>query len=183
MSLAIGFASKNNAIIMSDGRAGENGCYSEHYDKTMRINDNIILGFAGIKENIEKFLSHIIKEMGKDRNNYFIEDFLEMIEFIIDDETKKRLESYFIIIGRTKEGVMVYSIIGCDNNYKIEKHIAYEERCFSIGGTIDAKIIGEISKKNMANKLTPIPKRMEKTIQEVAELDRSVNTNIFFKTI
>lgn len=53
MSLILGYANKDNAIIMSDGRAGGAVSLSETYNKTRKINDNIIIGFAGIKENIE----------------------------------------------------------------------------------------------------------------------------------
>lgn len=56
MSLILGYANKDNAIIMSDGRAGENGSLSEFYNKTRKINDNIIIGFAGFAEPIEFFL-------------------------------------------------------------------------------------------------------------------------------
>lgn len=55
MSLILGYANKDNAIIMSDGHAGKDGCYSEHYNKTRKINHNIILGFAGFVESTEYF--------------------------------------------------------------------------------------------------------------------------------
>lgn len=106
MSLIIGYANKENAIIMSDGRAGKNGSLSESYNKTMKINDNIILGFAGFKEPIDLFLNHAISQMGADRNLYFIEDFWELIQFLINDsETQLRLRSSFIILGRDKKTI------------------------------------------------------------------------------
>ena len=58
MSLILGYANKDNAIIMSDGRAGENGSLSEFYNKTRKINSNIILGSAGIVGGIEPFVNH-----------------------------------------------------------------------------------------------------------------------------
>lgn len=75
MSLILGYANKDNAIIMSDGRAGENGSLSEFYNKTRKINDNIIIGFAGFAEPIEHFLNHVIKEMGTEINQYYMDDF------------------------------------------------------------------------------------------------------------
>ena len=47
MSLILGYANKDNAIIMSDGRAGENGSLSEFYNKTRKINVNIIWMISG----------------------------------------------------------------------------------------------------------------------------------------
>lgn len=60
---------------MSDGRAGGTVSLSETYDKTRKINDNIIIGFTGIKENIEFFLAHMLKEMGNYKNLFFVENF------------------------------------------------------------------------------------------------------------
>ena len=52
MSLVLGYVSKECAVIMSDGRAGVNGCFSEHYNKTLKINDNIILESSLIDASI-----------------------------------------------------------------------------------------------------------------------------------
>ena len=59
MSLILGYANKQNAIIMSDGRAGGTVRPSEEYNKTLKFNDNIILGFVGYAEPIEIFIKHI----------------------------------------------------------------------------------------------------------------------------
>lgn len=75
MSLILGYANKDNAIIMSDGRAGEYGCVSEHYNKTMKINDNIILGLAGFAEPIQYFLNHTLKQMGTIKTNILLKIF------------------------------------------------------------------------------------------------------------
>lgn len=102
MSLILGYANKDNAIIMSDGRAGENGSLSEFYNKTRKINGNIIIGFAGFAEPIEHFLNHVIKEMGTEINQYYMDDFWEIMTFHMNNkETQSHLKSTFIIIGRT----------------------------------------------------------------------------------
>lgn len=184
MSLILGYANKNNAIIMSDGRAGGTVSLSETYDKTRKINDNIIIGFAGIKENIEFFLSHILKEMGNYRNSYFIENFLELLEFHMKEkDTQKNLMSSFIIIGKTENKEMVTSIVGDLTNFKIEKNIVTMPRVLSIGGTVDGSIIEDIYITNIGNKEIEVEDRMRKTIKDVSMIDSSVNSNIFIQKI
>lgn len=184
MSLILGYANKDNAIIMSDGRAGENGCVSEHYNKTMKINDNIILGFAGFAEPIQIFLNHTLNQIGNYEDKYYIEDFWELVQFLMDDpETHKHLKSAFIIIGRDKTHQMHTSIIGDVTNYKLCTNIVTTPRITSIGGTIDGKIINEIYTRNIQQFHVPIVECMQSTICEVAQLDSSVNTNYFVITI
>ena len=180
MSLILGYANKDNAIIMSDGRAGENGSLSEFYNKTRKINDNIILGFAGIVGGIEPFVNHCVQEMGSDVENYFINDFLDMITFLVNDKTtQERLQSSFLIIGRDEHNQMHAAIIGDNTSYKLETHLVSTPRILTIGGTIDGKIIHDIYTKNITQYHIPIKDCMQSTICEVAKLDSSVNTNCF----
>ena len=178
MSLILGYANKDNAIIMSDGRAGKNGCLSEYYNKTRKINDNIIIGFAGFAEPIETFLEHIFFQMGNERNEYYVDDFWELIQFLTDDiETQKHLKSTFIILGRDRKHRMYSSIIGQTTNYKLDKQLVSAPRITSIGGTIDGKIIEEMYMYNIRQYHLPIEDCMRTTIHEVSKLDPSVNTN------
>lgn len=180
MSLILGYANKNNAIIMSDGRAGENGSYAEHYNKTLKINDNIIIGFAGYVETIEHFLKATFHEMGEERDQYYINDFWELMQFAMNlEETQKHFHSTFIIIGRDNNGNMHTSIMGQSTDYKLETSTVATPRVVSIGGTIDGKIIEEIYMRNIKKYNVPIDERMRTTIQEVSQLDISVNTNCF----
>ncbi len=180
MSLILGYANKDNAIIMSDGRAGDNGSLSEFYNKTKKINNNIIIGFAGYAEPIEHFLKHAISQMGTDINRYYIDDFLNLMSFLMDDsETQSRLQSSFIIIGRNKRNEMYTSIMGDCTKYVLEKHIATSPRVTSIGGTIDGKIIQEIYMRNIKQDHIPVNECMTSTIKEVSALDPSVNSNCF----
>lgn len=184
MSLILGYANKNNAIIMSDGRAGENGCVSETYNKTLKINDNIIIGFAGIAERIEIFTDHFINEMGADQNKYFVNDFFEMIQFLMDDEdTHQYLLSSFIIMGRDDALRMHSAIIGNCTGYKLEDNTVTNARYSAIGGTIDGQVINQIYSSLIGNMDIPIKDAMRNTILQVSNLDSSVNTNTFSVTI
>lgn len=184
MSLIIGYASVNGAVIMSDGRAGIDGSYSEYYNKTMRINKNIIIGFAGIKEKIEFFLNHAIEQMGLEREHYCIDDFLYMIDFFMnDEETRKNLQSSFIIIGRDKDNHIHTAMVGDVTGFIIQRRMITTPRLLSIGGTIDGSIIYSILKGNIAKPDLSTVKAMEKTISDVSLLDRSVNANTFILTL
>lgn len=112
MSLILGYANRGHAIIVSDGRAGANGNYSEHYNKTRKINENIILGFAGYLEPIEHFLKHVINQMGAEINDYFIDDFWDLLEFLMRfPDTQEHLHSSFIIIGKTKSTNYIHLLL------------------------------------------------------------------------
>ncbi len=80
MSLILGYANKDNAIIMSDGRA-RGGISSETYNKTRKIGENIILGFVGGKELAEYFLDCIDQSLGENAERCLMEDFLEVVEY------------------------------------------------------------------------------------------------------
>lgn len=184
MSLILGYATPTNAIIMSDGRAGKNGSHSEYYDKTLKINDNIIMGFAGIMESINMFLSCILSNMGEDRKQYLIDDFLDMVNYVIqDEETKSLLQSDFVIIGRNNKQEMFTCTVGMTTNYIIEKNAATSPRYLCIGGTIDGTIIKNTYFKNMRFKDFGVEKCMANTIKEISQIDPSINSNTFFQTI
>lgn len=180
MSLILGYANKDNAIIMSDGRAGGTVCPSEEYDKTRKINNNIILGFSGYQESSEHFLSCIHMKLGERIKYCYIEEFLEVVEYGMSlDSTKEYLHSSFIIIGRTKNKHIMTTIVGNNTQYKMDKHIVTNVRHLAIGGTIDGEKIFEIYEKNLSNHGMSIQSCMIKTIHGVSLLDSSVNTNTF----
>lgn len=184
MSLVLGYASKEKAIIMSDGRAGGTVSPSETYNKTRKINNNIILGFVGYRETSEHFLNCANDDMGERISNCYIEEFLEEVEYGMNlNVTKEKLQSTFLIIGRTEKGSIRSAIIGNSTGYKLESRIISEPRFFSIGGTISGEIIKEIYTRNMQGMKLDIIGGMERTIKEVAALDYSINENVFCQNI
>lgn len=184
MSLVLGYANKDKAIIMSDGRAGGTVSPSETYDKTRKINDNIIIGFVGYKETSGHFLNCVRMDMGKRIRECYMEEFLEEVEYGMNmDVTKEKLKSTFMIIGRTERKEMVSVIVGDSTDYKIEKNIVSSPRILLIGGVIDGNLINDIYMKNISNKNMSIDGCMRKTIEEVSEIDDSINKNIFAKMI
>lgn len=184
MSLVLGYANKNNAIIMSDGKAGGTVRPSETYDKTRKINKNIILGFVGYRETSEHFLNCIHMDMGEKIVNCYMDEFLEEIEYGMSlDATKEKLKSTFMIIGRTEGKQMISVIVGRSTDYKIEKSIVCSPRILLIGGAIDGNIINDIYMKNISDKSKDIEDCMRKTIEEVSKLDDCINDNTFANMI
>lgn len=184
MSLVLGYANKDNAIIMSDGRARGMERNSEYCNKTRKVNKNIILGFAGYLEDIEAILDFCNKDMSGEIDGYDVTYFFDLMSEIMKDPVnQEHIHSSFIIIGKTKDGDMRSAIIGDSTEYKLEEKTITEPRVLSIGGTIDGNIIGKIYLNNMKNTRTTIVERMAKTIKEVSALDISVNGNIFYQNI
>lgn len=184
MSLILGYANKDNAIIMSDGRAGKPESGSEFYNKTKKINDNIILGFAGFTESAEFFLDNVIEQMGKERGEYYIDDFWKLVTFLMDNKRfQEWFHTSFIILGRDKDNKMYNSTIGNVTQFALQKHIVTTPRVCAIGGTIDGKIIEKIYLDNIRKIEIPIADCMKNTINQVSQLDSSVNTNYSSVTI
>lgn len=180
MSLVLGYTDGKTAIISSDGRAGINGCVSEEYDKTRRINKNIILGFVGLKERSEHFINCAYLEMGDNVENYYIDDFMEIVEYGMSlDATREKLQSTFIIIGKTPTDEIKFAIVGQDTNYEIKYIPTDKANVAFIGGTIPIPQIREICERNFTAD-TKIMNMVINTIREVSKLDTSVNTNCFF---
>lgn len=181
MSLVLEYANKDNAIIMSDGRAGGTASPSETYDKTRKINNNIVLGFVGYKEASEHFLNCARMDMGERIENCYIEEFLEEIEYGMRlDVTKEKLKSTIMIIGKSENGDMRYVIAGKDTDFKI-KDVPLNSVSF-IGGTVPIEDIREICKRNLKNIASPF-ELLKKIIEDVSDIDESINKNIFFRVI
>lgn len=185
MSLVLGYANRKNAIIMSDGRAGGTVSPSEYYDKTRKINRNIILGFVGYKETAEHFLNCTYQELGEGIKNCFIEDVLEVFQYGMGlDSIRNNLKSTFAVIGRTREGKMITAVAGNSTGYKIEKNTVDRARALFIGGScVEREWIEHIFFEHMSRKFMSIEECMKRTILDASKADSSINANTFAKLI
>lgn len=184
MSLILGYANTQNAFIMSDGRSGGTTHPSEHCSKTLKINDNIIIGFAGYLEDVEFILHYISNEISDQANAIYIDDFWDVMCHIMNQpEAPQHIRSSFVIIGRRNNGKMYTSIIGDSTNYLLEKNEVTSERICSIGGTINGKVINNIILENFSQANIPIFNRFSNAVSQVSQLDSSVNCNIFYVDI
>lgn len=181
MSLVLVYANNENAIIMSDGRAGGTENPSEIYDKTRKINENIIMGFVGYRETGEHFIKCIHMELEEKIDKCYIDEFMEVVEYGMGlNATKEKMRSTFLMIGRTKEKEMKVAVAGKDTNYQII-YIPLNRITF-IGGTIPEEEIMKICKENSDTNDSTF-EIFKKTIVDVSKIDKSVNENIFYQTI
>lgn len=184
MSLVLGYATKDSAIIMSDGRAGGTVRPSEEYNKTLKFNENIILGYVGYAESCEYLIEYIYSQIDPDKSNITIDEIWDILNFIFEDEQAKiHFQSTFMIIGKHNDGNMYTSIIGRVTDYKLEFNKVLSPRYLAIGGIVDGNIINTIYTKNMNMLDIPVKKRLLKTIVEVSAIDSSINSNTFCAAI
>lgn len=184
MSLVLGYATKDYAIIMSDGRAGGTARPSEEYNKTLKFNENVILGYVGYAESCEYIIEYIYSQLNPDKSDITIDDLWDILDFVFEDEQAKvHVQATFMIIGKHSDGNMYTSIIGRVTDYKLEFNKVILPRYLSIGGTIDGNIINTIYTQNMNMLDIPVKKRLLKTIVEISAIDSSINSTTFCITI
>lgn len=177
MSLVLGYARKDSAIIMSDGRTGTG---NEYYNKTYRVNERIIMGCVGYAENFETLIHHFKQELEDELSNMCFDGFIDYISQIMRDEgTKEHFKSTIMIIGKNENGEVSTCLVGKSTDYVAEINKVDEPRILSIGGTINADIINDIYTKNIRNINLPITQGLKQTFEEVSRLDKSINTNTF----
>lgn len=184
MSLVLGYCNGTSGIIASDGRAGGTVCPSEEYDKTRKINNNIILGFVGYKESSEHFLNCVHMELGERIKDCYIDEFLEVVKYGMSlDATKKHLQSSFLIIGKTENGDMEFINVGQDTNFELKFLNENIGQIYPIGGTVSQKSIFDICERHSKIFDGNIKNTLKNIIVNVSEIDNSVNQHIFYQEI
>lgn len=177
MSLVIGYFNQEYAIIISDGRAGTE---NEYYDKTLKLNDNIIFGYVGYAEEAEMVLP-CIKSLSEITS---VDELLEILEHEFSlKPSEVEFRTTFMFIGIDNIHNMALYQIGDLTNFKMQKS-KLTSGLLHMGGTTDYHSIDDIVRANMFNKNElDITERMKKSIEDVSKIDSSVNNNIFIKTI
>lgn len=184
MSLVIGFCNGKHALIASDGRAGGNICPSEEYDKTRKINNNIILGFVGYKESGEYFLNGVYSELGEKIKDCYIDKFLEVVDYGMNlKPVKGILQASFLIIGKTEQGGMQFVTCGQNTDYKLTFLDANIGRLFPIGGTIPKSDILDICEYHSKSFNGNIKTTLKNIIIDVSKIDDSINQTIYYQEI
>lgn len=183
MSLVIGYTDGKNAIIMSDGRAGGTYAPSENYDKTIKINDNIIMGFVGNAAFTKPFLDEMIIQFGNELKDCTIEDIQDFFEFQFTEQLiAKNPASTFLIMAKTENTVKV-AIFGVDTGYKFKFIKGPIPLYVHIGGCFVDKIIANANETLLLTSNNPPAEQMHELIIKCSSFDNSINTNVFIKTI
>ena len=180
MSIVIGYASEKNSFIMSDGKAtGLNA--SEKYDKTFKIGNHTIGGYVGFAEEVNQILNVVMQETYKNTEEV-AKDMKELFDtkppYIVFD-------SDFTMIGRDGNGILSIYLIGKSTKYKYEtKKVLYQPgEFYAIGGTIPRQEINKIVEKHSRNKVITPLKKAQLMIDDIAKIDTSVNSNVFYQML
>lgn len=195
MSLILGIAFTNRAIIISDGRvkdASTGLVIDEKFDKTRKVNDNVILGFSGEMEFPLWLLGQFDNVCNKDIfrlradhvANILCKIAQEGVNYRENLKEPKTTNFQMIVAGKNSRDIMALYNFGVPTNFQIKEYIPTAKTfVYSVlfPGTKD---IGSIFEKVMAEYPNM---ELEDCINllffKASELDDSINTNLFIKEI
>lgn len=183
MSIVIATAFEHSAIIGSDGRAicsTDNSIVTENYNKTIKLCNNVIMGFTGetiICENVVSYLKTLSISTVED-TSYHIKELLESLNL---SESRR---CAFTVAGTTTLGHMELHSIGTKNHLQIKRDIPISNSlAYSILSPDD--VDGErIFVQNVyALGIQNIKEAIRLSICEAARANFSINTNCHFQEI
>ena len=89
------------------------------------------------------------------------------------------------MIGRDGNGILSIYLIGKSTKYKYEtKKVLYQPgEFYAIGGTIPREEINKIVEKHSRNKVITPLKKAQLMIDDIAKIDISVNSNVFYQML
>ncbi|MCI8874318.1 MAG: hypothetical protein HFH51_16105 [Lachnospiraceae bacterium] len=195
MSLIIGIVFTNRAIVISDGRvknARTDLVVDEKFDKTRKINDNVILGFSGDRE-FSLWLLELFKNVCKQDISKLKADHVANILCKIAQEGvnyRKNLKDpiptdfQMIAAGKNSKGIMALYNFGVPTNFEIKEYIPTAKTFVYSILYPDTKGLHNAFEKIMADYPD---KGLEDYINllfiKAANMDNSINTNLFMKEI
>jgi len=180
MSVVLAYANEDTAIIAGDGRVidANNNIYSEQYEKVKKINDRVIIGYAGEVTPCECISLLLTKEENRDTvSGLYVEDivnFIEMYYKTMPPETKVG----FLICGIAKNSKIcaASTMLGQKSEiiFPSNKEPFY---CGLYPGDIPEDM--DVFKKYLLTNKEPLD-AMASTISFCAGLSLSVNRNMTY---
>lgn len=165
---------------MSDGKAtGLN--VSEKYDKTFKIGNHTIGGYIGFAEEVNQILNVVMQETYKNT-----EEVVKDMERLFDTKPPYIVfDSDFTLIGMDRQGISSIYLIGKSTQYKYEtkKVLCQPGEFYAIGGTIPREEINKIVENHSRNKIITPLKKAQLMIDDIAKIDTSVNSNVFYQML
>lgn len=195
MSLVLGIAFTNKALIISDGRvtnANTGLIVDEKFDKTRKINDNVILGFSGETEFpiwlLGQFDNICNKEILRLKSDY-VADILckiaqEGVNYRKNLEQSVSTNFQMIVAGRSSKGIMGLYNFGVPTNFEIKEYIPTVKNfvysvLFPDTKGLDCsfeKIIADYPNKGLEDYINLL-------FIKAADMNESINTNLFMKEV
>lgn len=195
MSLILGIAFVNRALIISDGRAinASTGLVvDEKFDKTRKINDNVVLGFSGETEfplwllgQFENICKQDISKLKADHvANILCKIAQEGVNY--RKGLKETISTNFqmIVAGENSKGIIGLYSFGVPTNFKIKEDIPGEKNFVYSVLFPDTKgfdysfeqIIADYPNKGFEDYVNLL-------FVKAADMNDSINTNLFIKEI
>lgn len=196
LSFVIGYVSTKMAAIASDGRC----CYTdgtiktEFYNKTRKINNNVIIGYSGSTKACEKILSQLQLALEQIQKNGMREPYVNEVAACIHAiipmfNFPKEHKVQFIISGISNNKEMQLYTFGNTNQTDFipliatEKEIQIAALCSSKSNESGCKIFKNHLINDPFVQHTPIDDIFKASIEEMADLDPTVNRNCFSQVI
>ena len=195
MSLVIGIVSTNSAIIVSDGRvinANTNSIVNENFDKTRKINENVILGFSGETKFSLWLLEQFENIYKKEISNLKADQVAEILCKVAKEGVNYRMglnesvstKFQMIVSGVNHEGIMALYNFGVPTNFEISKVIPIAKSFIYSVLSPGTKDFGAIFEKIIEDFLG---RELEYYINllffKASIIEDSINTNLFIKEI
>ena len=195
MSLIIGIVFTNRAIVISDGRvknARTDLVVDEKFDKTRKINDNVILGFSGDREFslwlLEQFENVCKQDISQLKADHVANIFCKIAQEGVDyrKNLKESLPTNFqmVVAGKNNKGIMALYNFGVPTNFEIKEYIPTAKTFVYSVLSPGTKDIDSIFEKVMTN----YPGReledyINLLFSKASDMDDSINTNLFMKEV
>lgn len=179
MSYVIGVCTKNQAIVMSDGRALDcNGnILTESYQKITKVNDHILIGFAGDIESCKKTLSQI----PVNKKNFADDLAQELFSYMSGNDFLNK--AGFVVIGTDHNGQMILCAFGLNHGDKFKITVPNN---LAIAQLLPSDYCGKndlLYKYLTDGSCSDIADAMKYAIMDMAELCQSVNNHIYSLSI
>ncbi len=185
MSIVLGFATKAEAIIMSDGRVLDNNTkeiISENCNKTHRINQNVILGHSGIKEINEHVIQNFYQIYGTRISTVNADE----VTHILCDISKQLIHSLsqpfplqMIIAGIDENHNITLNAFSKSEEFQIRKMVPDSRSCSYMSLDPDSIAGKNIYSQFLANGNLTFREKMINCITYVSTIDPTVNSTIY----
>jgi len=185
MSIVIAYAEKDFGIMASDGRVLENNIViDENYQKYRRLNNSIILGYAG-ERNTGELISKIFSTTTSPHANIdqVYDDLVNKCTDVFSNKLlRRKCTVQFILCGKDK-----YGNYGCccvsivDNKVQAARSISYPQKMIACSGRVKDTL--HIVEEYLSRGSGDIEHRIRSAIRRISRLDKSVNNHIFLEFV
>lgn len=183
MSFVICVCSMHFSVMMSDGRMirlPDNAIVSENVSKVIKINNNVAMACTGDPIPIQVALNNL-KEYNV--NNMSMEEIEKAIIEQIKEIDSNILGIKLIFSGRDKDSNFIIHTTNSNDNFEI--NVTYPRSMgitYACAGNNDV-FCNSVIQRNFANAKISTAEQLEslmaRCIREVAQFDKTVNTNIY----